>query len=289
MVDKPTGLEKSWIELKRLKVFGVVAPYAATSYIIIEVINNLAFPLNLPAWIATLVLIILIIGLPIVIVLSWIFDFTPKGIKKTESLEESKGKEIAAKPVKRSLRMSYVLNGILIIAVIILAYPKIFKRGSLEKLRSSGERISVAVMPFQNISNDTLLDPWQDGIQDNLITSLTNTPELNVRQPESINSMIQSKGKVNYASITPSFASAISRKLDAQVFVYGTINHSGNKMRLNVQLINTGTKEVFKSFKKDCSEHELMPAIDTLSREIKDFMIMSKLEWEKSDMKWTEF
>lgn len=289
LITKKTVLEKLWQELKRRKVFGVVAPYAATAYIIIEVVNNLAFPLNLPAWIATLVLIVLIIGLPVVIVLAWIFDFTPRGIMKTESLEESEGKEIVTKPVKGKLRASYVLNAVLIIVVIILAYPKIFKRSELDRLRSSGERISVAVMPFQNISNDSLLDPWQDGIQDNLITSLTNTPEINVRQPESINSLIQGKGIVNYSSITPSFASAISRKLDAKVFVYGTINQSGGKMRLNVQLINTGTKEVFKSFQNDCFEHDLMPAIDTLSREIKDFMIMSKLEWEESDMKWTEF
>ena len=289
MVDKLNSLERFWQELKRRKVFSVVTTYAATAYIIIEVVNNLIGPLHLPDWLATLVVIFLIVGLPVVIILSWIFDFTPQGIKKTESLEELEGKEVVTKPVKKQLRASYVLNAILIIAVITLASPKIFKKNTLEKLRASGERISVAVMPFQNISNDSLLDPWQDGIQDNLITSLTNTPELNVRQPESINSLIQSKGKVNYASITPSFASAISRKLDANVFVYGTINQSGNKMRLNVQLINTGTKEVFKSFQKDCSEHELMPAIDTLSREIKDFMIMSKLEWEESEMKWTEF
>jgi hypothetical protein len=87
MSESPNKFIKFWQELKRRKVFGVVTTYAATAYIIIEVINNLAFPLNLPAWIATLVLTILVIGLPVVIVLSWIFDFTPKGIEKTISLE----------------------------------------------------------------------------------------------------------------------------------------------------------------------------------------------------------
>jgi tetratricopeptide (TPR) repeat protein/TolB-like protein len=203
--------------------------------------------------------------------------------------EGSKTKKKAAQIELVNPRKKW-LTGSSVAAIVILAavicFLKFFRQ---DRLISSDERITVAVMPFQNISNDSLLDPWKDGIQDNLITSLTNTPGLNVRQPESINSLIQSKGIVNYASITPSFARAISRKLDAKVFVYGTINQSGNKIRLNVQLINTGTKEVFKSFQKDCSEHELMPAIDTLSREIKDFMIMSKLEWEESDMKWTEF
>ena len=128
MSESPNKFIKFWLELKRRKVFGVVTTYAATAYIIIEVINNLALPLNLPAWVATLVLVILLIGLPIVIIIAWIFDFTPKGIEKTEPLEESKSKEIIIKPVKSKLRASYVLNAILLIAVIVLAYPKFFKR-----------------------------------------------------------------------------------------------------------------------------------------------------------------
>jgi Tfp pilus assembly protein PilO len=141
MSESPNKLIRFWQELKRRKVFSVVTTYAATSYIIIEVVNNLIGPLHLPDWLATLVVILLIIGLPVVIILSWIFDFTPQGIKKTESLEELESKEILIKPVKRKLRTSYVLNAILIIAVIVLAYPKIFKQNTLERLRSSGERI----------------------------------------------------------------------------------------------------------------------------------------------------
>ena len=88
MAQKSSDLKKFWQELKRRKVFGVVTTYSATAYIIIEVANNLAVPLHLPDWFITLILIVLLIGLPIVVILSWIFDFTPQGIKKTESVEE---------------------------------------------------------------------------------------------------------------------------------------------------------------------------------------------------------
>ena len=128
MSGSPNKLITFWQELKRRKVFSVVTTYAATAYIIIEVVNNLIGPLHLPDWLATLVVIFLIVGLPAVIILSWIFDFTPQGIKKTESLEELENKAFVVKPVKRKLRASYVLNAILIIAVIVLAYPKIFKQ-----------------------------------------------------------------------------------------------------------------------------------------------------------------
>ena len=140
MSENPNKLIRFWKELKRRKVFSVVTTYAATAYIIIEVVNNLIGPLHLPDWLATLVIILLIIGLPVIVILSWIFDFTPQGIKKTESLEELEDKEVVAKPVKSKLRASYVLNAILIIAVMVLAYPKIFKRDTLERLRSSGEK-----------------------------------------------------------------------------------------------------------------------------------------------------
>jgi adenylate cyclase len=272
-------LDRFWQELKRRKVFGVFTTYAATAYIIIEVTNNLAAPLNLSAWVAKLVIIVLAAGLPIVIILSWIFDFTPQGIKKTESFEESTNKEIIIKPARKRLRASYVLNAILIITVIVLAYPRIFKQDRLERLRSSGERISVAVMPFQNMTNDTLWNIWQDGIQTNLITSLSNNPEeLQVRQTETISTILKSKGLTNYASITPSVAGSISQKLEANVYITGSINQSGSKIRLNAQLIDSKTKESFKSFQIDGTEKDILSLIDSLSMMVKNILLITRLE-----------
>jgi adenylate cyclase len=93
MPENQGKLTRFWQELKRRNVFRVTATYAATAYIIIEVINNLAIPLRLPLWVSTLVLIILIIGLPIAVILSWIFDFTPQGIKKMNQLKNWRAKK----------------------------------------------------------------------------------------------------------------------------------------------------------------------------------------------------
>ena len=101
------------------------------------------------------------------------------------------------------------------------------------------------------MTNDTTWNVWQDGIQNELITSLTNSEELKVRQTESINSLLQSKGLTNYASITPSVASTISQKLDANVFIYGSIKQAGTTIRINAQLIDSKTEEIFKSFQID--------------------------------------
>jgi tetratricopeptide (TPR) repeat protein len=276
MPPKPNKLNRFWQELKRRKVFGIVTTYAATAYIIIEVTNNLAVPLHLPAWFASLELIILVIGLPVVVILSWIFDFTPQGIKKTGSFEESEKEEPPVKPVKRRLRPSYVLNAVLLIAVIILAYPRIFKQNTMESLRSK-DRITVAVMPFQNLTNDTVWDIWQSGIQDELITSLTFSDELKVRQKETTNTLLRSKGLTNYASIVPSSASLISQKLDADVFIHGSIKQVGEIVRLNAQLINSASEDIYKSFQIEGEGDKILHLTDSLSGMVKNFLIISKL------------
>jgi tetratricopeptide (TPR) repeat protein len=192
-------------------------------------------------------------------------------------------KEVQVKPAKlykRNLLIGGIVLAVLLIIAAVFAYPKIFKHDTLEKLRLSGERISIAVMPFQNMTNDTTWNIWQDGIQNELITSLTNSEELRVRQTESINNLIQSKGLTDYASITPSVASNISQKLDAYVYIYGSIKQVGKTTRISAQLIDSKTNEIFKSFQVDGSSDRIMHMIDSLSGEIKNSLVISKLEKE---------
>jgi tetratricopeptide (TPR) repeat protein len=204
-------------------------------------------------------------------------------VQYRESCEEvrtEKKREVQGEPAK--LNRSKLLSGVAILAVLIIAallvYPKIFKQDTLEKLRSSGERISIAVMPFQNMTNDTIWNVWQDGIQDILITSLSNSGELKVRQAESIFSLIQSGEHINYASITPTVARAISQKLDAHVFIYGSINQVGSTIRINAKLIDSNSDEVFKSFQVDGTADKILLILDSLAFEVKNFLIISNLK-----------
>ena len=92
-------------------------------------------------------------------------DQVKEPLEKIKEDEKKIDKEKPAKSDKRKLLSAVAIVAILIIAAI-LVYPKIFKRNTLEKLRSSGERISVAVMPFQNMTNDTTLEylaGWDSG------------------------------------------------------------------------------------------------------------------------------
>ena len=135
-------------------------------------------------------------------------------------------------------------------------------------------------MPFQNMTNDTVWNVWQIGMQDILITSLSNSSELIVRQREAVNGIVQSRDLNNYASLTPSVASTISRKLDANVFIYGNIKKAGSAIRVYAQLIDSKTNQLFQSFQIEGSSNEekVFQITDSLSAEIKEFLLISILK-----------
>jgi tetratricopeptide (TPR) repeat protein len=115
------------------------------------------------------------------------------------------------------------------------------------------------------MTNDKKWDIWQIALQTNLIYRLTNLDEIKVRQTETVNGLLQSKGFTDYASFTPSVASTISRKLDADVFIYGSINEAGDKVRINAALINSRTKEALKSFQLDGTSEKIIDIVDSVS------------------------
>jgi len=290
MPHYPNKFARFWQELKRRKVFGVVGTYTATAYIIIEVVNNLVQSLNLPPWIGPIVVLLLVIGLPLAVIISWIFDFTPQGIKKTESLEEAEKRVIVPKPIKKRLRLSYVLNAALIIAVLILAWPRIFKSDSLKRLASSGEKVAIAVIPFQNMTNDTIWNYSEEAIQMNLITVLSYSGELRVRQKETIDQLISTNGFAEYSSISPRIAGSLSRKLDADIYISGNIQKAGTMMRVDAKLVGTKTMEVLRSFhvEQPVSDNNIIPISDSLGKKILDFLQISKLIKENPDI-WRNF
>lgn len=202
--------------------------------------------------------------------------FTPRTV--TEIVPEDGGTKVHgfSKPIRK--RTVILLTALVLAAAgIVLLYPKVFRGSTSGKLRLSADRIVVAVMPFQNLTNDTLFNIWRDGIQDNLITALSNSQDLKVRNREFVNRMLYDEAPADYASMLPSVAKIISRKLNADVYVSGSINQAGTTARLNAQLIDSETDEVFKSFQVDGYSEKMLFAIDSLSQMIIDYLIISNL------------
>src|SRR5210317_2421579 len=98
MSDKPNKLSQFWHELKRRRVIHVITVYASASFVLIELVNNLTDPLNLNSSLATIVIIVLSVGFPLAVILSWIYDLTGEGIEKTRSLEDVSEEQSAKVP-----------------------------------------------------------------------------------------------------------------------------------------------------------------------------------------------
>jgi serine/threonine-protein kinase len=99
MPHKPKKIARFWKELRRRNVVKVLAFYAGIGIVLIGLANDVSEPLNLPAWTPRLVIFLVITGVPVAAILSWVFDITPEGIKKTRSLESlNHQKSIAVLP-----------------------------------------------------------------------------------------------------------------------------------------------------------------------------------------------
>ena len=188
---------------------------------------------------------------------------------------------------RKSSWISYILSvpGILFLTVSLgvigfLLYKKFHKFELTDNLISSDGRISIAVMPFLNKTNDTIWDVWQNGIQNEVIAFLSNYVELKLKQPESIDNLLKNDGITTNVSFTPSFARSISKKLGASIFVYGTIIQAGTYMRITAELTDTRTKEVYRSYQieKPADEKFIFPIIDSLSVQLKNFLLLTVLE-----------
>jgi Tol biopolymer transport system component len=120
----PNKLSQFWQELKRRRVIHVIVVYATAAFVIIELVNNVTEPLNLPDWTPTFAIIVLIIGFPLALIFSWIFDVTPEGVEKTKPVDEVKEgvPKILLADKKKRIYWGRVINwsitGILMIIVI---------------------------------------------------------------------------------------------------------------------------------------------------------------------------
>jgi len=276
MPEKPHNF---WQELKRRKVIRVIIGYAAASYVILELISIIAEPFGLPDWTLRLVFILLCIGFIIAVVLSWIYDFTASGIERTEPVKLKEENEKITKPSAKKIKVSDIVIAVLIVAVVVLAYPRIFKKDKFSDIRDEEGKISVVVMPFQNLSGDSLFDPSESFLQDLIITELSNSDELSVRHTQAKYDQMWTADHMNYASITPSIASDFAKKLNANTVIFGSLNTSGNTLIILAKLMNSNTQEIYKSYRIDGDYHDNISSLaDSLSLLIKNFLEIKVLE-----------
>ena len=214
------------------------------------------------------------------------FGYSPGKIKRTDFNNQDLNGIAQDEPDKeRMIWRKYVLtlSGIMLIFLItglaiFLLYRRIHKAEWSDGLVSKNDKISLTVMPFRNLTNDTLLDKWQEGIQTSIMSFLTNSEERLVSV--SVNEMIQSKGPYDYASFTPVEERNFADRLSVDVFVTGSLIQAGSALNVNAQLINTKNGEIIKSFELEVpvSKEMIFQSIDSLRHQLKNFLVITKLK-----------
>ena len=150
MPISPNKLSRFWQEIKRRRVIHVITVYASVSWVLIQLINNLAEPLNLPPKLFIIVLIVLVVGFPLAIILSWIYDVTSEGVEKTKPIEELKEGEKTGIP--NAWKIATYVSFIVIIGLTVLNIV-----GGGKQLRA-GDIQSLVILPFENYTGDDQLD-----------------------------------------------------------------------------------------------------------------------------------
>ena len=139
----------------------VITVYASASFVLIELVNNLAEPLNLPPALSTIVIIVLAVGFPLAVILAWIYDLTPEGIEKTLGAEEAENKVSARVP--NAWRIATYVSFVVIAALVTLNIV-----GGSKELRA-GDIQSLVILPFDNFTGDEQLDHFVSGMHASLI------------------------------------------------------------------------------------------------------------------------
>ena len=164
-------------EIKRRKVFQVAAVYLVVAWLIMQVVDVVSGPLLLPDLFARIVILVLAIGFPVALVLSWAFDLTPEGVVRDQ------GAGVA--PQTSGRRTEYVFMGLLVIAVGTLLYREFSPSDqALEVVTEESRREvlpnSVAVLPFENLSLDPEDAFFATGIHEEVLNQLAKISDMNV-------------------------------------------------------------------------------------------------------------
>jgi len=214
----------------------------------------------------------------------------PPGKVKSGDLTDSEFKKLTEKSIERGAsgmflqKLATYKAGIVILIVLTLSgvyflFTKIQNSDWTDDLSSSDGAISIAVMPFQNLTKDTTWNIWQEGIQGRFISNLVNNSSNKVKPQDIINTLLRVNGQDNYASISPSVMKSISRKIDANLYIYGTITEANSITSVDAQLISSRTNEVIKSFRIEghLGESDAFVVADTLSTRLLNFLLISAL------------
>jgi TolB-like protein/Tfp pilus assembly protein PilF len=232
-------------ELKRRHVWRVAIAYAVASWLLVQIATQVFPFFNIPDWTVRLVVVLLALGFPAALVLTWVYEMTPQGVRRTEPVDSPRARTREShRAVGRKL--DFLIIGILTAAVLMLGRQVLVLRhapavGSIAPAPSASivpptatgiaPAKSVAVLPFENLSNDKNNDYFVAGIQGLILAKLAEVGDLKV---------ISHASTDRYAS-HPDDLTTVGRQLGVATILEGGVQKHGNDVLVTVQLVDADT------------------------------------------------
>jgi TolB-like protein/Tfp pilus assembly protein PilF len=198
-------------ELQRRKVYRVAAAYVIAAGFIIQIGSAVVPAWELPTWTLRLVIVLLLIGFPVALILAWAYDMTSEGIQVTP--------RIPGGHRRRNVTLLVIAGAMISIAAGFFLLPLASAR-KIDK--------SIAVLPFQNLSAEKENAYFAEGIQNEILTKLATVRDLKV---------ISRTSTAKYQS-QPGNLKTVAQELGVSTILEGTVQRAGDKVRVNVQLID---------------------------------------------------
>ena len=213
-------------ELKRRNVYKVAVAYAVVAWLVIQ-ISTATFPvLELPNWASKFVIALAVIGFPIALVIAWAFEMTPEGMKRTEDIRPDE-----KIPQWSRRKFAALILVITIAAASLLGYQVFRAKAPPASPVTNNQDVplkSIAVLPFENLSDDKGNAYFADGIQEEILTRLAKIADLKVI----------SRTSTQRFKSAPADLKEIAKQLGVANILEGSVQKSSGQIRISVQLIN---------------------------------------------------
>src|SRR5256884_2628824 len=215
-------------ELKRRKVYRVAVAYAIVAWLLVQAASILFPTFEAPSWVMKVFVTAVILGFPVALILAWAFDLTPEGLKRSDEVPQAQA--IAPKAGKKWTAITVAAA---VVAASLLAFQFVRTRRSLttelpkQTASTALQDKSVAVLPFENLSSDKENAFFAQGIQDEIITTLSRISGLRV---------ISRTSTAHYNS-APENLPEIAQQLRVTNVLEGSVQKAGDRVHINVQLI----------------------------------------------------
>src|SRR6266581_3217891 len=213
-------------ELRRRNVYKVAVAYAVVSWLLIQIATQVFPFFEIPNWAVRFVVLLLILGFPVALSLAWAFELTPEGIKRVEDVAPN---ESITRRTGRKL--DFLIIGVLLVVIGFFTYQRYGPSRRTAVPTAPLLEKSIAVLPFENRSEEKANAYFADGIQDEILTRLSKIADLKV---------ISRTSTQHYES-APQNLPEIARQLRVAHILEGSVQKSGDTVRVNVQLIKAAT------------------------------------------------